>query len=62
MEMDLFSLYILFSHFTPCDATLGNSHMHVHMYALLMKRQKENSHENITWSEMENKMYKLKRS
>ena len=27
-----------------------------------MKKQKENSHEGITWSEMENKMYKLKRS
>ena len=27
-----------------------------------MKNQKENSHANITWSEIKNKMYKLKRS
>ena len=27
-----------------------------------MKKQKEDSHEGITWSEMENKMYKPKRS
>ena len=26
--------------------------MHVQMYAWLVKRQKETSHENITWSEM----------
>ena len=26
------------------------------------KKQKANSHEGITWSEMEKKMYKLKRS
>jgi len=26
------------------------------------KKQKENSHEGITWSEIGNKMYKLKRS
>ena len=26
--------------------------MHVNMYAELMKKQKENSLENITWSEM----------
>ena len=26
------------------------------------EKQKENSHEGIKWSEMENKMYKLKRS
>ena len=26
--------------------------MHVQMYAWLMKKKKENSHEDITWSEM----------
>ena len=26
--------------------------MHVQMYAYLMKKQKENSHEGITWPEM----------
>ena len=26
--------------------------MHVQLYAQLMKKQKENSHEGITWSEM----------
>ena len=26
--------------------------MHVQIYAYLMKKQKENSHEGITWSEM----------
>ena len=26
--------------------------MHVQIYAELMKKQKENSHEGITWSEM----------
>ena len=31
--IDLFSLYVLFSHFTPRDATLGNSLMHVQVYA-----------------------------
>ena len=25
---------------------------HEHMYAIIMKKQKENSLENITWSEM----------
>ena len=36
LTMDLFSLHILFSNFTLCDATLGNSftlERHVHMYA-----------------------------
>ena len=48
--MDLFSLF--FSYFTLRDATIGNSHMHVQMYLKLMKRKKENSHENNTWSEI----------
>lgn len=52
VAQDLFSLYVLFPHFTPRDATLGNNLMHVQMYAKLMKRLMENSHQNITWSEM----------
>ena len=31
--MDLFSLYILFSHFRPCDVTLGNSFFQMSSYA-----------------------------
>ena len=31
--MDLSSLYVLLSHLTPRDATLGNSHIHVQTYA-----------------------------
>ena len=53
--IDLFSLYVLFSHFRPRDATRGNSFFQMSSYAranLLMKKQKENSHEGITWSEM----------
>ena len=51
--MDLFSLYVLFSHFTPRDATLGDSLMHVKNVRITYeKKQKENSHGNITWSEI----------
>ena len=32
-RIHLFSLYVLFSHSRPRDATLGNSLMHVQMYA-----------------------------
>ena len=65
--IDLFSLYILFSHFRPRDATRGNSLFQMSSYArvnlrITNEKTKENSHEGITWSEMENKMYKLKRS
>ena len=55
-----FSLYVLFTHFRPFDATLGNSFFQVSSYACANvrityeKKQMENSHENITWSEMGN--------
>ena len=57
-QIDLFSLYILFSHFRPRDATRGNSFFQMSSYAranlrITNKKQKENSHEGITWSEME---------
>ena len=32
-SIDLFSLYILFSHFRPCDATRGNSFFQTSSYA-----------------------------
>ena len=58
-EIDLFSLYVfIFSHFTPGDATRGNSFFQMSSYARANvritneKKQKENSHEGPTWSEM----------
>ena len=55
--IDLFSLYVLFSHFRPRDATRGNSFFQMSSYAranlrITNEKQKENSHEGITWSEM----------
>ena len=56
--IDLFGLYILFFHFRPRDATRGNSFFQMSSYARANlritneKKQKENSHEGITWSEM----------
>ena len=56
--IDLFSLYVLFSHFRPRDATRGNSFFQMSSYARANvritneKKQKANSHEGITWSEM----------
>ena len=58
LKIDLFSLYVLFSHFRPRDATRGNSFFQMSSYARANlrisneKKQKENSHEGITWSEM----------
>ena len=57
-EIDLFSLYVLFCHFRPRDATRGNSFFQMSSYARANvritneKKEKENSHEGITWSEM----------
>ena len=50
-------MYILFSHFRPRDATRGNSFFQMSSYAranlrITNEKQKENSHEGITWSEM----------
>ena len=57
-EIDLFiiSLYVLFSHFRPRDVTLENSFFQTSSYArayvrITYKKQKENSLENVTWSE-----------
>ena len=60
--MDLFSLYVLFSHFRQHDGTPENCFFQMSSYArastciimctqLLMKREKANSLENIRWSE-----------
>ena len=61
-ETDLFSLYVLFSHFRQCDDTPENCSFQmspytlastcISMHKLFMKRQKPNSLENITWSEL----------
>ena len=56
-SIDLFSLYVLFPHFRPRDATRGNSFFQMSSYAganlrITNEKQKENSHEGITWSEM----------
>ena len=56
-SIDLFSLYVLFSHFRPRDATPENSFFQVSSYAranvrITCEKTKENSHENITWSEI----------
>ena len=61
-RIDLFSLYVLFSHFSPRDGTPENCFFQIQSYArasmcmcmhnFKMKRQKANSLENITWSEL----------
>ena len=62
--IDLFSLYILFSHFRPRDATRGNSFFQMSSYAranvrITNEKNKMRASRGLTW---ENKMYKLKRS
>ena len=52
-----FGLYVLFSHFRPRDTTRGNSFFQMSSYAranvrITNEKQKENSHEGITWCEM----------
>ena len=67
MTIDLFSLYILFSHFRPRDATRGNSFFQMSSYAranLRITNEKKRkipvrASRGLKW---ENKMYKLKRS
>ena len=56
-SIDLFGLHVLFSHFRPRDATRGNSFFQIWSYAranvrMTNEKKKENSHEDITWSEM----------
>ena len=64
--IDLFSLYVLFSHFRPRDVTLGNSFFQRSSYASayvckLMKKTKGEiplgTSRGLKW---ENKTYKLK--
>ena len=68
MLIDLFSLYVLFSHFRPRDATRGNSFFQMSSYARANVRitNAENKRQipmrasrGLKW---ENKTYKLKRS
>ena len=67
IEVDFFSLYVLFSHFRPRDATRGNSFFQMSSYARANVRiTNEESKRKIPtrasrglkWE----KMYKLKRS
>ena len=66
--IDLFSLYVLFSHFRPRDATRGNSLFQMSSYARANVRITNEKNKRkipmrasrgLKW---ENKMYKLKRS
>ena len=66
--IDLFSLYVLFSHFRPRDATRGNGFFQMSSYARANVRitNAENKRQifmrasrGLKW---ENKTYKLKRS
>ena len=55
--MDLFSLYVLFSHFRPRDVTPGNTFFQMSSSArayvcITHVKTKRNSLGNITWSEM----------
>ena len=66
--IDLFSLYVLFSHFRPRDATRGNSFFQMSSYARANVRMTNEKNKRqipmkasrgLKW---ENKMCKLKRS
>ena len=68
LPIDLFSLYVLFSHFRPRDATRGNSFFQMSSYARANVRITNEKNKRkipmrasrgLKW---ENKMYKLKRS
>ena len=69
VTIDLFSLYVLFSHFTPRDGTSENCQIPSYarasrcilIYARFMKRQKANSPENIMWSELEKQNMQAKK-
>ena len=55
--MDLFSLYVLFSHLRQRDATLGNSFFQMSSYAhacvrITYEKRNGKKHDNITGSEM----------
>ena len=68
IAIDLFSLYVLFSHFKPRDATRGNSFFQMSSYASANVRITNEKNKRkipmrasrgLKW---ENKMYKPKRS
>ena len=67
-SIDLFSLYVLFSHLRPRDATRGNSFFQMSSYARANVRitNDRNKRKISMWAsrglKWENKMYKLKRS
>ena len=67
-SIDLFSLYVLFSHFRPRDATRGNSFFQMSSYARANVRitNAVNKRQIPMWAsrglKWENKTYKLKRS
>ena len=55
--MDLFSLYVLFSHFRPRDVTLGNSFFQMWSYTrshvcITYEKTKGKFHWEHTWFEM----------
>ena len=60
--IDLFSLYVLFPHFRTRDTTLGNSPMHVQMYAQLWRNKRKIPIRALRGLKWENKTYKLKKS
>ena len=66
--MDLFSLYVLFSHFRPCDVTPGNSFFQMSSSARaygmhnVCKNKKKIPLGTSLGLKWENKTYKLKRS
>jgi len=61
----LFSLYVLFSHFRLHNATRGNGFFQMSSYAnvcITNEKKEENSHEGITWSEMEKQNAQAKKA
>ena len=53
-------MYVLFSHFRPRDSTTEN-YFQAHINAYLMKRQKANSLDSITWSELRKQSIQAKK-
>ena len=69
-RIDLFSLYVLFSHFRPCDATRGNSFFQMSSYeranvCITIEKNKRKipmrASRGLKWKNKKF-MYKLKRS
>ena len=59
VSIELFSFYTLFSQFRPCDALQGICLLSFHKICIYMRLEIVLCG-TITWSEMENKTYKLK--